>query len=985
MNSFCEKVDMVIFKKIIDNFDILFDSGKLGRFVDKNYKVIDNKDSVKTIIKKMYLNKIKNGMEVEYRFVGKETEGRLYSKIASLQGISRVIRHSIAKDFYWDIDMKNAHPVILRFYCEENNIPCSKLIYYNENRDICFTSLMDTHKISRDEAKRIPLTSINGGFIKDNNPKWMLDLHEELFEIRKAICLLNPKYVERATKNHENKEKARNATLLNPKNKPQNKTLFKNIEGSACNYMLCKYENIILQCAITKIKELGFEVGALVFDGFMCYKKDKTIIEDILPIIEQTILENTRIPIKLDIKEMDEGLNLSDFEVNDIPISLEEGVIRTGSYVEESIFEDGNIICIKAGLGRGKTTASIQYINKNHFDTIFILTPRKTYANSIVERFNKDSKYEFELYSDSKVFYIEKPTYIVIQCESLHRLCNYDISKLCVIIDESESFLTQLTSNKTHKKNHLQNIRIFEMLCFSKKVICMDAFMSNKTFDLFRDLRLNPTYFNYIKKLEPRTCIEIKPEDTVFINKSGKQRTKTLYFEPFLKNMENLVLGGKRMFIFVSSMSKLELLKERFIQIGIHAHKIATYSSKNKIDKLNNVNELWVQKDVVICTSSITVGVNFDIPEYFHSIGIYASATSRNLVRDMFQSIYRVRHLIDNVLYYTLDPRHHGINEPIFKNFVKQDLLTKEDLICDQFIKYKIDIETLGFENINNSWLENLLVNNILEYNLSIMKLEEEFEKYFIECNYIKDSNIVIPEFGELEVIEENIIIIPYETIPSITSDQMKILRKSESLTDLQEATLQKFFFQQTIENISLEDEKCCWNLYNDCGRNKFRNISYEKGIRSQSLNMGDIISITLPILAEKLSIRLEVIQNMTSWYGVDNSHDIKTISNDKLKLLVPIFKENIKEIYNAFDLRETRKKDKEDFNVSNVVDITKMVLNKWGFSDIKKEKRTQKKIKGKLFDNSSYSISTETPVYEKIKPKRRSKTKSPSEKKRLL
>lgn len=975
--TYTEKVDMVMFKKIVNNFDTLFESGKLGRFVDKNYNVIENKESIKTIVKKMYFNKLQSE-EVEYRYVGKQTEGRLYSKIASLQGISRVIRHSLAKNIYWDIDMNNAHPVILRFYCEENNIPCSNLIYYNENRNDCFKSLMDKFNMSRDEAKKIPLTSINGGLIYEDCPKWMIDLHEELFLIRDAICKLNPLYVKRAKENYDKKLKARNETLRNPKNKSQNKPLFENINGSACNYMLCKYENIILQCCLKKIKEMGLTVGALVFDGFMCYRKDGVIIEDLLVILEEEILRDIRIPIKLSEKGMDEGLNLDEFEVNNLPLDEFDGIVRLDDYVCPSIFSSSAISIVRAGLGRGKSTASISYINNNHFNKIFIITPRKTYAESIVNRFNKESNYKFELYSDKKIYkdyYIENPSYIVVQCESLHRLVNYGTEGLCVIIDEIESFLTQLTSTKTHKKNHLENIKIFEMLCYSSKVIGMDAFISEKSFNVFKLIGLDVNYYNYIKPLEKRTYTEINSV-TVSIpskNPNLKPKNKVLYFEPFVEKIEELVFSGKKMFLFISSVAKLELLKERLISRGLNKDRIASYSSKGK-DELDDVNSLWVNKDVVICTSSLTVGVNFDIPNHFHSIGIYLSATSRNLVRDVFQSMYRVRHLIDNKLYFILDTNHHGICEPTFKNIIKNDLLTKEDNILNLYKKYKIEKNE---ECDRIEWLEELYINNILEHNISIMTLQNEFFKYLKYCNYEKEDGDAHDDMKDLEIIEDHVgPIINYIDIPSINSDEMKILRMLNIKTELEISKLEKFFFQQSIENMAIEDETICWGLYMDYGKNKFRNISYEKGIRGNTIGLGDIINTTLPILAEKLSLRLEIIQNLTSWFNVENSHDIKTtIEDKKIQLLIPIFKENIKAIYDAFDIRETRKEEGSEMTTTNIIKITNQVLNKWGFSKIKRSERVNKRIEGKRVSNSSFKIENEGGIYDKIKPKRRNRS----------
>jgi hypothetical protein len=979
MNPIIEKVDMIMFKKIVDNFDILFDSAKLGRFVDKNYNVIENKESIKTIVKKMYLNKLQTE-EVEYRYVGKQTEGRLYSKNASLQGISRVIRHSLAKDIYWDVDMNNAHPVILQYYCKLFNIPCSNLTYYIDNRNICFKSLIDTFNISREEAKRIPLTSINGGFISEDCPRWMLDLHEELQGIRNRVCELNPEYVKRAKENYDKKIKARNETLKNPKYiARQNKPLFENINGSACNYMLCKYENIILQVCLKKVLEMNLRVGTLVFDGFMLYKQDGIIIEDLLKILEDEITSSIGISIKLSVKEMDEGLNLSEFEVNDIPIDEFDGIVRLDDYVCPSIFSSSPVTLVKAGLGRGKSTASITYINNNHFDKIFIITPRKTYAESILNRFNTESIYHFDLYSDKKVFddyYISNPKYVVVQCESLHRLTNYETEGLCVIIDEIESFLTQLTSTKTHKKNHLENIRVFEMLCNSTKVIGMDAFISQKSFNMFKLLCIGVDYYNYVKPLTIRTYIEIDSK-TVFVpskNPTLKPKAKTLYFEPFLTVIEDLIFNqNKKMFLFISSVSKLELLKQRLILRGLDKNRIASYSSKGK-DKLDNVNQLWMNKDVVICTSSLTVGVNFDIPSYFNSIGVYLSATSQNLVRDVFQSMYRVRHLIDNKLYFILDTSHHGLCEPTFKNIIKNDLLTKEDTIISLFEKYQIQKDDVC-DKIE--WLQELYIDNILEHNLSIMELKKEFYKYLKKCNYEKDEDKTTEcdtegSDTDLEIIDNNTLCYKYNEIPSITSNEMKLLRRQENRTELENAKLEKFFFQQSIENMAIEDENICWGLYIDYGKNKFRNISYEKGIRGNTISLGDIINTTLPILAEKLSLRLEVIQNLTSWFNVENSHDIKTtIEDKKIKLLIPIFKENIKTIYDAFDLREDRREDKnKELDTTNIIRITNQVLNKWGFSKIKRSERIQKRIEGKVVSSSTFKIE-EGEIYSKIKPKR--------------
>ena len=60
--------------------------------------------------------------------------GRLYSG-SSIQGLSSKIRGFLFGDITTDIDMKNAHPTILQYLCNLNDIKCPNLTYYIEHRD----------------------------------------------------------------------------------------------------------------------------------------------------------------------------------------------------------------------------------------------------------------------------------------------------------------------------------------------------------------------------------------------------------------------------------------------------------------------------------------------------------------------------------------------------------------------------------------------------------------------------------------------------------------------------------------------------------------------------------------------------------------------------------------------------------------------------------------------------------------------------------
>jgi hypothetical protein len=46
--------------------------------------------------------------------------GRYFAKGPfSLQSLPKEVRHTISKDYYYDVDIVNAHPVILHQYCKQ--------------------------------------------------------------------------------------------------------------------------------------------------------------------------------------------------------------------------------------------------------------------------------------------------------------------------------------------------------------------------------------------------------------------------------------------------------------------------------------------------------------------------------------------------------------------------------------------------------------------------------------------------------------------------------------------------------------------------------------------------------------------------------------------------------------------------------------------------------------------------------------------------
>ena len=120
-------------KLIIDNFDELYD--KIGKFRDftNGYKKIEQKARNKTILETLYRKK-----KVTYKPSSSSKDGRLFGA-GSLQGINKIVRHTLCKGICYDYDIKNAHNIFLTNYCDWNGISYKNLKYYNDNRDNLLT------------------------------------------------------------------------------------------------------------------------------------------------------------------------------------------------------------------------------------------------------------------------------------------------------------------------------------------------------------------------------------------------------------------------------------------------------------------------------------------------------------------------------------------------------------------------------------------------------------------------------------------------------------------------------------------------------------------------------------------------------------------------------------------------------------------------------------------------------------------------------
>ena len=212
----------------------------------------------------------------------------------SLQNLKRTIRHTIAHEYYLDIDMVNAHPVILSYLCSTKNVVCNKLDEYINNRE----QILKDSGLDRSSAKKRYLELIN----METIPETMkLTEHQILFsnEMQRLQSYF-------ADSNPEDFEKVKNERIRKGKDDEK-----ENHKAGYMNQLMCQVEDRILMSMYKYFDSP--EDCVLCFDGIMLKKGEY----DLEGCIKQ-VKTDVGIDIKLEIKPMNEIIDISSYKLSKV-------------------------------------------------------------------------------------------------------------------------------------------------------------------------------------------------------------------------------------------------------------------------------------------------------------------------------------------------------------------------------------------------------------------------------------------------------------------------------------------------------------------------------------------------------------------------------------------------------------------------------------------------------------------------------------------
>jgi hypothetical protein len=301
-----------------------------------------------SIIKALYDNRKKGSIEgsvrVEYKLarglVGKLGYGRLYGTRGSLETLEREIRGTLCEEFYHDIDVKNAHPVILyQFAKMKYNREMPSVKKYCDNRDACLNAI----SANRDEAKTAFLKVMYGG--KCEYPH-LAEYEKEVSSFARMLA-----------------SQDEHAELVKHLRKQD-----KNLYASLLALILQTEERKIMLAMKDSLEKQGWTVDVLAYDGVMIRKKPELkLTEDMIRQVEFLIQYTTSYNVELLDKQ---------FEKYDVPVDAGEVAPKVSNELYQDTklkFEENHFYF--------STTNTIAEINKEGTLTFYSLEHAATKLN----------------------------------------------------------------------------------------------------------------------------------------------------------------------------------------------------------------------------------------------------------------------------------------------------------------------------------------------------------------------------------------------------------------------------------------------------------------------------------------------------------------------------------------------------------------------------------------------------------------------------
>lgn len=452
---------------------------------------------------------------------------------------------------------------------------------------------------------------------------------------------------------------------------------------------------------------------------------------------------------KLDIQDKREPLPVATYPVyepietvvNDRPaIQINQQFL--GGRIQEALEKLGvRFIVVKSGMKTGKTTAMKQAIKSANGGNALFLAPRRFLNRALA------SDLKLNYYEDVKAERdpeIRKEMAKRMACtpQSLVKiLADFpDIRYSIIVLDESEAITSMLVSDVV--KDKVATLKALKKAAANAdNVVLMDAHAGRMTSNLMESLSGDADYGYLVNDFKSWA------DHMVQLISGGKfdDRVKAAnsQIRRDLKRNKRLFIAGSKGYC----QRLHETLIREFPKLKI---KLITADDDEKVK--NETMELLkdpdsvIQFDVVIASSSIAVGVSFDVEGHFHrAFGIFSNNDKTGMPDDSIQHMARPRKLIEKKWIIVLpdDPKSQDVTEVYKGSTIPDDIMESIQWRYTEAIDKGKVIISLGGTNEHQT----LELFSLCE--AEKRKTKNNFNAYFINRLKEMGCRIQYPRVGE--------------------------------------------------------------------------------------------------------------------------------------------------------------------------------------------------------------------------------------------
>lgn len=392
-------------------------------------------------------------------------------------------------------------------------------------------------------------------------------------------------------------------------------------------------------------------------------------------------------------------------------------IIENKQFINNIDLPDKRVIMVKSAMGTGKSNIVKQYINNK--SKVLFISVRQTLAKDI------SIKYNCKHYIDDKD--LKFGDNYVVQINSLHKInLNYFDY---VVLDEFESLLMYFVNSVKDSKFIVAILRKFNYILKTKKLLILDALLSDHT-DLF------PEAFKYLN--------EYKNNSNIFV-----YNYQNLFFS-VLENTVATKTPGTVITMSFSTLNELNTIKNRLINKGIKCVVITSDTNKDVRDNvfMDYFNKETVGYDCILFSPSITVGLSIlnNVTHHFH----FDNSNSVDSLSSL-QMIRRARKATNIHIFVDGYTNSIYIKQPINETLEYSEIPDLEQLYdtYKTFCRFYNTIELnhkLSFNILLDSQFNNITyINNLTTKPFDIERpakdiLLEEFENSPIKDELLKTS-----------------------------------------------------------------------------------------------------------------------------------------------------------------------------------------------------------------------------------------------------